>query len=268
MILVDAYNVLHATSALPPDLSGLGLDDLADLIGQSRYANRPVRLVCDGTRPATVRGSAEPAGDFRIMYAGRGREADDVIEQLLRDTTYPRETLVVSSDRRIRRAAGRRGARSLAADAFLGQLAADRNRERQAPLPSFATQIPLDAYSVAVWAQEFGYGALRPDPSVPVSNPRPQGPAHDGKSDGPARTWREWHGASASLAAAAGSPLQLPQPSPRTPPVRVTSPQAPVAKAAAGQVDPPAVPDPWISEALRVWAGRITPEDLDMRRWV
>ena len=61
----------------------------------------------------------------RVLYAGSHREADDLIEDLIREAQSPDALAVVSSDRRRRPAAARAGAQAITARAFIADLAAD-----------------------------------------------------------------------------------------------------------------------------------------------
>src|SRR5262249_15341791 len=61
----------------------------------------------------------------RVLFAV-GQTADDLIEELLRADPTPARTAVVSSDRRLKQAARRRGARALGCMAYLEELARPR----------------------------------------------------------------------------------------------------------------------------------------------
>lgn len=158
LIVIDAFNVLHTTGVLPPDLAGIELPDLVWLIARSRYAGQRLTLVCDGVRPGA--GHAGPSacrlGDARVIYAGGGREADDEIEKLLERSSYASRMLVVSSDRRLRTAARKRKADSIRSEAFLGHLVQDTGRSQREPLPKWVHEIPLSQMEVRVWLDEFG----------------------------------------------------------------------------------------------------------------
>lgn len=169
MLIVDAYNVLMVTGVLPPELAGLDESGLASLIAESRYARREARLVCDGASRGRPAGT--PAGRVTIAYAGAGREADDVIEALIENDSAPRRLLVVSTDRRVRKAARKRRAPSMTSDVFLRQLAEDHARTPRPvrPLPP----IPLERPAVARWMEEFGF---RYDPEHRNADP-PRRPA-------------------------------------------------------------------------------------------
>ncbi len=166
MVIIDAYNLLHATKTLPGQLAGLDLEGLLGLITNSRFGDQSVWLVCDGgSAPANwpkARRSAESPQmpNIRMVYAGHGQEADAAIERILAERPRlgkdQRALLVVSSDRRVRHAATTHGFDSIRSEAFLARLAADQQREadrtRQAEA---AAQPPLDAIEARAWARQF-----------------------------------------------------------------------------------------------------------------
>ncbi len=158
VLLIDAYNVLHATGVLPPEFADIDLAGLVALLAQTRYAATPTTIVCDGVRPGVGHAgpSATMIGDVRVLYAGGGREADDEIERLLEVTSFASRLLVVSSDKRIQRAARRRRAGWTRSSTFLEEIARDLRRKRVEPLPKWVHEIPLGTDGVAHWMREFG----------------------------------------------------------------------------------------------------------------
>lgn len=157
MILLDAYNVLHATGILPPDLAGLELRELINLIAESRFGNRSVTLVCDGNRPKNA--PERLPAPFVVLFAGAGRSADDLIESLVARSTSPRRLTLVTSDNRLATVARRRGVRIESSERFLELLERDHRRPRLKPLPPIVREIPLDAHAIAHWMREFGFQA-------------------------------------------------------------------------------------------------------------
>lgn len=160
MVIVDAYNLLHA--ALGPAGGGrdFGVAGLARMIAASRYSGRPVRLVCDG-RPKPGDTGDDRVPGVQVTYSGPGRDADGVIERLIKDSTDPRRLTVVSSDRRIVRAARKRRAESVPSERFLAHLLADGARRRTAPEDAGPRdEVPLGPASVADWIEYFGPEAL------------------------------------------------------------------------------------------------------------
>jgi len=231
MLLIDTYNVLQTTGVLPPELAGPEPADLADLIARSRYRGREARLVCDGSRPKGA--PALRSGPVRTVYAGPGVEADSRIEEMIARSSAPKKLLVVSSDRRLRKAAGKRKCGWMDSVRFLDQLAADAKAGPRTPggKPGFTRKVPLKPAEVRQWAEEFGPEAerlvraagearsQRPEPRPkPVSEPKPE----------PAK------------------PIDTPDPTPKLP-------------------DPN---DPIWEAARQEWGDRFSIADLDMRRWL
>lgn len=162
MLFIDVSNVLHTTGVLPPDLAGLDLDGLVRLLAHSRYRRRRVVLVCDGAPPR--RHAAAAGGDkhVQVLYSGAKAEADDVLIERLKQTPHAHgrtRALVVSSDRRIKAEAQRRGLLVRSSAEFLAELVSDHEHEpvrrrarERVQRPEFARQIPLPALEVAHWA--------------------------------------------------------------------------------------------------------------------
>lgn len=233
MVIVDAYNLLMADGA-----GGIDLDDLRQLARASRYAERGVVLVCDGgPKGSSAAGVADAAGGamrgVRVVYAGRGADADSLIEHMLAASSAPRRLLVVSDDRRLRKAARRLRAPWIGCLAFLARLHHDERRSTPTSLPSFATSLPLDAMSVRHWLDEFGIAGDHPDHA----------------------------GAPEELTAPTVPPKQAPTRRDRRSRRHLTD-----AKEAPAEPAGPERIDPLLLDALEEWA--ISPEDLDMRRWL
>lgn len=247
MLLVDAYNVVRAQWALPPDRRGLDVRSLIGLIGRSRYAGRRLRVVVDG-RPGpdwlrhgvydTLAGHAwTRVGRAEVVFSGPHQEADDVIEAVLGDSGGISIT-VVSSDRRLIAAARAAGADQIGNGSFLRQINADRDRAESGVRPAGRPEGPLDPAAVARWMREFGY--------EPVVRPREE----------------------RSVA---------PEPPPRPGPKPARRPAGPVFGSALGldasglPPEPPAPVeplDPLLRDAFEEWYGLLHLGDLDMRKWV
>jgi hypothetical protein len=154
VLLVDAYNALHVTGVLPPHLAGLDGPGLAELIARSRWGSGAV-LVCDGVKP---RGWPRAVEGVELRFAGPGRDADTLLERMIGDSPDPRRLTVVSSDNRVRRAGKRSGCKVLSSEGFLNQLAAriDSPRVRAGSPASGKPEVPLDAFAIRRWLEEFG----------------------------------------------------------------------------------------------------------------
>jgi predicted RNA-binding protein with PIN domain len=161
-LVVDAFNVLHVTGVLPPEIAGLDLNGLADLIEASGLAKDEVWIVCDGMKPLT--GAPRRRERVWFSWAGGGAKADDLIIQLVQRSTSPRRMTIVTADRAVQRAVKRRGAEVEPSDAFLARLAADwvkghpnspaakAAKRRASPRES----LPLAKPEVRAWLKMFG----------------------------------------------------------------------------------------------------------------
>jgi len=215
-LIIDAFNVLHVTGALDPQYAGPGLSDLADLIATSQWGQIRSSLICDGPG---VNARMKPPGNVEIIYAGAGKDADSLIETIVGASSAPRFLSVVSSDRRIQKAAKRRRAEVISSDAFLQRLNLDANRRSSSrPRPSghLKPDGPIPSPEVQKWLSQFGISDTDPIHKAKSSGKAPP------KSGEPART----------------------------------------------EPGPPPPIDPEIEAALQEWRGRLSLDDLDMRRWI
>lgn len=297
MLLVDVYNVLHTTGVLPPDLAGIEVADLAKLIQSSRYTRLEIILVCDGTgggamnrgidpyrqtggsgvrrsHPGVRNGRYARRGTVSVVYAGKGMEADSIIEVMIRgggrfgniSSGAYGKAIVVSSDRRVRSAAKRARAKSLLSEDFLQHLADDWKRPGSFTAgaggggashqprpgaddrPGFARKTPLDKYTVEEWLREFGFGTTGP-------------------------TQEDWDAMLADLHGTSQKiddsdvPYKQPQPQTTTDPSSATPPSRP-SPAPKNSSNPPTNVDPLTRAAMQEWPGRVNPEDLDMEKWL
>jgi hypothetical protein len=106
--LIDGHNLLHALGKLKGGISRRALiaaEKWLVALVQKAHGEK-AQVVLDGHPPtgATI--------GPKVTYSGN-LSADDVIEELIRKEPAPSHLTVVSDDRRLRHAAGRRGCASL-----------------------------------------------------------------------------------------------------------------------------------------------------------
>lgn len=177
MLILDAFNILHAWRSASGGTEGVA--QLLAALSSGRYAGREITLVCDGdAHPHAPQDQAMItrllSGDRvrRVLYAGSHREADDLIEDLIREAQSPGALAIVSSDRRLRTAAARAGAQAITSRAFIADLAADLAK---AAARTARDTGPLDRASVAWWVNYFnldGSPRERPQDALPLTAPR------------------------------------------------------------------------------------------------
>ncbi len=104
------------------------------------------------------------ASGLEIVYAVDHDEADDLIEEIIRQHPTPKQLRVISSDQRVRRCARARRACSISADDFLRSLEREPIEPQQEPASATAEQCETNEPSgierlteteIAFWLSEF-----------------------------------------------------------------------------------------------------------------
>jgi hypothetical protein len=121
---------------------------------------------------------------MHVAFSGPDREADDLIEAQIAASTAPRLLTVVSSDRRIKAAARKRGCKVLTSSAFLERLVLDAQRpNRPAPKRPDKVDLPEDMIAEAkAMVNRVPEPASKPDA---VASPKKRQPEHAPSDEGP-----------------------------------------------------------------------------------
>ena len=127
-VIIDGYNLAHASTWLGlrgrvREPSGLRMMMIRLLAKYAERTDDRMTVVFDG-RPADgqkIIDIGERAG-LEVIFSGHDEDADALIERMLELSTGARETLVVSSDRRVRAAASRRNAKSCRSGEFFNRM--------------------------------------------------------------------------------------------------------------------------------------------------
>ena len=168
--LIDGYNLMHAAGAF--DRAEIRrelfqrkrrrfLNHLADVLGPERC--RETTVVLDASTPPADFPLETVYKGLNLIFALGDENADARIETLIAAHSAPKSLTVVSSDRRIRRAARRRRTRILGSDEFLDLLErfqTDKRHELASQNPAKSCVLdcgsPLSAEEAAHWMAEFG----------------------------------------------------------------------------------------------------------------
>lgn len=160
MIIIDAYNCLHAAAALRGPVTGLSLRQLCRFLDD--WPGRVV-LAIDGSPKPDEPGENE-FPSLTLRYSGRAAKADDVIARLLVESTGPRDITVVSDDRAVAANARRAGAQAVSCANFLNDLAQSRGRLAGRPAEPEEKSHGLASPGLTeAWLKEFGLAP--PEPS-------------------------------------------------------------------------------------------------------
>ncbi|HMP02104.1 MAG TPA: NYN domain-containing protein [Gemmatales bacterium] len=175
-VLVDGYNVLFALGLIPrqlePDTLHQARLQLLEMVRQHLGDRaREVAVFFDASRaPAHAPGDSTWHG-ISVFFARKKTEADDLIEHLVVQAAVPRRMTVISSDRRLRQVAERRGATAVRAEDFLEWL--EREAKAAGPEQALAPGAASDTgdrpteigpEETAAWLKEFGH--LDQDPEL------------------------------------------------------------------------------------------------------
>jgi len=133
--IIDGYNLLHSIRKTDEDLESISDVQLCRVI--SRYLKligQKGEIVFDGTGPRD-KSVFDNISNLEVLFAGRATDADTVIEQKIRINTAPKRLTIVSSDRRLRKAAKARKATALKSEAFWEGLQKQLSRKKRIKEP-------------------------------------------------------------------------------------------------------------------------------------
>ncbi len=124
-LLIDGYNLLHATGALhvvggQSALAKARERMLAQIAGSLTEAERlTTQVVFDARRSGASRLENESVvRGMTVSFSVGFAEADELLEQIIRHHPHPRSLTVVSSDLRIQRCATARKATAIGCDEY------------------------------------------------------------------------------------------------------------------------------------------------------
>jgi len=156
MLIIDGYNLLHAI--LKAEEASEAIGDLELCMVVSRYLKligRPGEMIFDGAGPPDKSGF-DNVSNLEVFFAGLGADADTVIEDKISASTSPKRLTIVSSDRRLRKAARTRRCNSLKSEVFWDNVRKQLNRKRPAREP-VAKRQGLSESETDQWLDFFGF---------------------------------------------------------------------------------------------------------------
>jgi len=172
-IVVDGYNLAWALGETGRLLQKGDLAAARDrllLLLSQRLGDRrhQTTVVFDARQPPPDLPLATSAHGIRVRFAVQQASADELIIQIIADSSAPRHLLVVSSDREIRSAARHHGATAIGVGAFLGKLGLSTRsgtragrRAGRAPAPP-PDDKPADTSGNDYWWRQFEHVADTP----------------------------------------------------------------------------------------------------------
>lgn len=156
MVVIDGHNLLWAVQEMPDSPAVRDEVGLCRII--SRYlvaAGEKGEIVFDGTGPSD-KSVFDNIRAIDVFFAGLASDADTVIEDKIRASSAAREMTVISSDRRLRRAAQSQRAKAVKADEFWRTVQRELSRKRVDQEPP-AKQSGLSEGETDRWLEMFGF---------------------------------------------------------------------------------------------------------------
>jgi len=198
-LLIDGYNLLNASGVFAKGRGAHKLERArqALLMFLSESLNddelRTTTIVFDAKDAPPGLPRSETFRGIKVLFASRHAEADDLIEELIREETSPRRLTVVSSDHRLQRAARRRKATAIDSDRWYTDLVRQAHQREQDTSADLAKPtLPLQEEDVEAWLNKFGdidisaEGATQnehTEPDIPRDEHKPDGPTVDQEVD-------------------------------------------------------------------------------------
>lgn len=138
--IIDGYNVMHQTNIYEDNNSLEDARDrlIDDMLNYQGYLNAKISLIFDGSGKAGSKsknkkkhkGNKNKKNTFEILFSSGNLQADNIIEELVYNTTDKNELCVVSSDRTIKMMVFGMGAHTMSANEFLNNIKEETNQSK------------------------------------------------------------------------------------------------------------------------------------------
>jgi hypothetical protein len=188
-LIIDGYNLLHATGILGRGIGPGGLERsrgallnfLAESLDESQL-DRTIVVFDAKLAPPGLPRVVRHRG-MTVRFAEPGSDADQVIEELIKADSAPRRLTVVSSDHRLHRAARRRRAKAVDSDQWYAEVLRRRIDGVRGKSPGLKpSELPSDS-EVRFWLRQFGLEGDETTTQSPTDSsadsPFPQGYGED-----------------------------------------------------------------------------------------
>lgn len=163
-LLIDGYNLLHATGAINVSRGANALAKarnrmLAQIAGSLTEPERlKTQVVFDARRTGSSNGIENETivRGMTVTFAVGFAEADELLEQIIRQHSQPKTLTVVSSDLRVQRCATARKAIAIGSDQWLMQMLDGPHQPESSDLTPEDKKADMSPEEVQKWLREFG----------------------------------------------------------------------------------------------------------------
>ena len=155
MYIIDGHNLLHTIIKMDELFEPVTDTQLCRLINNYlQLTGQKGELVFDGTGPRE-KNAYENFSNLEVFFSNIGTDADSIIEDKIKADTSPKRLVIVSSDRRLRKAAQIRKAASIKSAEFWVLLNKELNKKRPKKEPGGKRQ-GLSESETKKWLEIFG----------------------------------------------------------------------------------------------------------------
>jgi predicted RNA-binding protein with PIN domain len=154
--IIDGYNLLHSIDQTSEDWNEVGDIRLCHILGRYfKLIDEKGEIVFDGKGPPE-KSRFENIERLEVLFTGLTTDADTVIENKIQSNSAPKGLVIVSSDRRIRRAAALRKATAMKSDDFWQAVIREMGRKRKKKAEPAAKRKGLNQSETKQWMKYFG----------------------------------------------------------------------------------------------------------------
>jgi len=155
MFIIDGHNLLYSIHKAGEGSESISDVQLCRIVGRYlKQIGQSGEIIFDGTGPRDKSGF-DNISNLEVFFAGLGMDTDTVIEDKIGANTAPRRLTIVSSDRRLRKAARTRKAISLKSEVFWSNIQKQLSRKKTTKEPA-AKRRGLSGGETKQWLEFFG----------------------------------------------------------------------------------------------------------------
>ena len=155
MFIIDGHNLLHSIDKVDEDSESISDVQLCWIVGRYlKLIGEKGEIIFDGTGPRD-KSRFDNISNLEVLFSGLGTDADTIIEDKIRANTAPKRLSIVSSDRRLRKAAQARKAMAVKSEVFWNNLQKQLSRKKTMREPA-AKRHGLSESETKQWLKFFG----------------------------------------------------------------------------------------------------------------
>jgi len=155
MFIIDGHNLLHAILKNDEEFAAISDVELCRAVGEYfRQIGETGEIIFDGTGPPEKTGF-ENIRALEVYFAGLGADTDTIIEDKISASSAPKGLTIVSTDRRLRKAAQVRKATSIRSEVFWAELHKHMSKKKP-PKEPMGKRRGLSESETKQWLEFFG----------------------------------------------------------------------------------------------------------------